>query len=490
MNTRTHSTAEYLSIAVTALICLWLAVLMRDYTSDDALIYYRYIRNCLEGNGLVYNVGERFNGLTSPLYTYLSLAVSLLVPLSIPYTQIALGGLCFFLTCILLLPLFRDFLPRTVLLLSPPLLASSVYFYKTFGLETPLLLMLVLSALLCFARQHYTLLAIVCTLLLLTRGESLFLVIALAGTHLLLKRPQPSWRVWVIPTIILAIHFSFTLWYYGALLPNTLSAKIQQSNSGLWGTLAFMHHSPNFCSWFFGDNSLLLACLVALAVLGLLNARRNITMRIMVAFLLMYCAFYITLNIPDYFWYYGCVFLGFYLLIFWGLAAIDRLLGAPRNRIIQFCRSPAIICTALLLLLQQLAVSYTTLNGLQGHIPYKVMGEWIRDNTEPDAQVACIEIGHIGWYSRRHIIDILGLVNPYNATFIGKRDFDSWLYHYSPDYILAWEPLRPHEASVRTLRESGRYYPFHDFDFDGWQFVLLRRNDHMRKQSQSRAPHP
>ena len=32
---------------------------VREYQLDDALIYLRYIRNFIEGNGLVYNKGEQ-----------------------------------------------------------------------------------------------------------------------------------------------------------------------------------------------------------------------------------------------------------------------------------------------------------------------------------------------------------------------------------------------------------------------------------------------
>ena len=38
------------------------------YHLDDALITLRYSRNLIEGNGLVYNVGEKVQGFTSPLF--------------------------------------------------------------------------------------------------------------------------------------------------------------------------------------------------------------------------------------------------------------------------------------------------------------------------------------------------------------------------------------------------------------------------------------
>ena len=43
---------------------------------DDALIYARFLQNLLEGKGYVYNPGEYVNGLTSPLFGYLSILPS------------------------------------------------------------------------------------------------------------------------------------------------------------------------------------------------------------------------------------------------------------------------------------------------------------------------------------------------------------------------------------------------------------------------------
>ena len=436
------------SVIVTACICAYFSFQTRDYTLDDALIYHRYIQNCLDGNGLVYNLGEKFNGLTSPLYTYISLAAAFIFKGNIQYSQSVLCGLFLFLTCVMLIPLFRNAMPDKILVLFPPLLAGSAYFYKTFGLETILFQFLILAAIVLFSRARYFSLAIVCALLLLTRGESLFLVLVLLFFHFRFKRPFPSFRIFLIPFIIFTTHFSFMYFYYGALLPNTLSAKIMQGYSGLWGRFAFMHHIPEFYAAFFDSNALLVAVLAALSLLGVFTARRNTIVRIMLVYLILYCSFYIVFNIPDYFWYYGYAFLALYVFAFWGIEGFRRLLCNSQSYWIRKYHYPAVVAFALLFFVLQTAVSQRLLNGLQGQVHYKTIGHWIQENTEPEAKIACIEIGHIGWYSKRYIIDMLGLVSPHNADIIGKRDFDGWLDYYTPDYIVTWVPLRPHEVSV------------------------------------------
>jgi hypothetical protein len=195
----------------------------------------------------------------------------------------------------------------------------------------------------------------------------------------------------------------------------------------------------------------------------------------MLVYLFFYCSFYIVFNIPDYFWYYGYGFLALYTFAFWGLEGLRRFMCNSGRPWIRTYHYPAVLVFALLLLVLQTSVSQRLLGGLQGALHYKVIGTWLRENTEPEAKIACIEIGHIGWYSKRYIIDELGLVSPYNADLIGKRDFYGWLEHYTPDYIVTWVPLRPHEVSIQSLLSEGRYVLQKQFDFDGWKFNVLRK---------------
>ncbi len=43
---------------------------------------------------------------------------------------------------------------------------------------------------------------------------------------------------------------------------------------------------------------------------------------------------------------------------------------------------------------------------------YVGMGEWLRANTPPDAVVAALDIGAVGWASERRVLDLMGLVSP------------------------------------------------------------------------------
>ena len=60
-------------VAFSLLVIAVNGFIFRGHELDDALIYARYIQNLISGNGFVYNAGEAVNGLTSPLFAYLSL---------------------------------------------------------------------------------------------------------------------------------------------------------------------------------------------------------------------------------------------------------------------------------------------------------------------------------------------------------------------------------------------------------------------------------
>ena len=51
-----------------ALVLLWP---LRHYITDDTFIHLQYARRLAEGHGLVFNVGERVYGCTSPLWVAL-----------------------------------------------------------------------------------------------------------------------------------------------------------------------------------------------------------------------------------------------------------------------------------------------------------------------------------------------------------------------------------------------------------------------------------
>ncbi len=464
------------AVGLVLIVSTALNVLNRQYTLDDALIYYRYVQNAISGHGLVYNWGEYVNGLTSPLYTYLSLAFAFVVR-DVALSQMVLAWLLLSgsaVTVLFLRPGRGPLTPGPVFAALG--IVSMRYFYSVVGLETPLLMFLLALALALFLRGRTASWMIAAALLLLTRGESLFLVLALVAAHVRLHRPFPGWRLWIIPVAILAGHYTFNVGYFGSPFPATLLAKIQQGESGLWETgrwgkhLIFLSVGYHFERYFAGS-VILLAAPVLLALGGIIAGRREILTQVIVVFLLLYTAFYVALSIPNYHWYYASYYFFMFVLAGGCIDACffrrERLPAGPGDRVAGVLMT--LLCAGLLI--WQTAFSVRELPHAGGYGSYTEIALWIKHHTPPDAKIATAEIGHVGWFSDRYIIDILGLVSPPNAALIGQRKFDAWLQYYTPDYILVHDPLWKHEVSAEGLLARGLFTDTPGFAFPGYRLL-------------------
>ncbi len=435
--------------------------LARNLHVDDALIYLRYIRNFHEGAGLTYNVGERFNGLTSPFYALLVLLSSfVLTPMA---ATIVLSGI-FLAATVLISSRLLSHSPREALF-TAIITASIGYFYSTFGMETSVYLFLIAASLALYkSGSPYFLITL--ALVAITRTEGVFLGLVLGGDYLLRNRRLPDLRYVAVAAAIFLLPYLFNFLYYGEFLAATGSAKVAQGQSGLWGTDWLFFQIGYFRHAFFGGSYAPALIFAALACCGVFPLRRDRIARCILAFLLILLIFYTALNIPNYHWYYGPFFLFIVLFAchgFWWLS--NLLLGF------------GIVSWRGALFVGLLAVSLFALSRMVNFEErgrdeaYVAVGEWLRDNTAEDATVAMVEIGVVGWYSERKVIDILGLVNEYNANYIGRREFMNWFLHYQPDYILRHEPAWPHEQSVKPMEDRGIYTQ--EAQFPG--LVLLKR---------------
>lgn len=181
-------------------------------------------------------------------------------------------------------------------------------------------------------------------------------------------------------------------------------------------------------------------------------------------------AFYGGLNIPNYDWYYAPFF---YFALLFAFSAVEYA------AVQLFSRSAWSGCRAFagVAFLMMLVVYFAHTSGFKGggrHESYAQIGAWLKANTDEKSSVAMVEIGTVGWYADRHIIDILGLTNKYNADYISSADLHGWLSKYQPDYILRHEPRWAHEDSTIILEDRGVYVVDPRFHFDG--YTLLKKS--------------
>ena len=206
-----------------------LVIIRRAWISDDAYITFRTIDNLLHGYGLVWNVGERVQTYTHPLWMLL-LTGAYTLTREIHFTCLVVS----ILISLAAITIFATRLPRSSVACSFGLLALTLskafVDYSTSGLENPLShLVLVIFSLIFLSpttTQKHFWLSFLTSLLLLTRLD-FALILAPAILLLLIQdHSKRAIRDLILGGIPLLVWEGFSLFYYGFPLPNTFYAKL------------------------------------------------------------------------------------------------------------------------------------------------------------------------------------------------------------------------------------------------------------------------
>lgn len=435
-----------------AAAALFVAAVNLDISYDDAFITYRYAYNFASGHGFVYNVGEWFLGTTAPLYgLILGVLAALFGPDAIPTISGYLSGIALLLVGGALYVYGRLHGQPLCGLLAGLFFVSSRLLPLTFGGE-----MLFQAALLSWCFVTYRLgrsvaAAVLLALAILTRMDSA-IAAGVIGAHYVLARQRLPWREMLCVSAIL-LPFALLAWvFYGSLLPATLDAKLAQRDSGLWPAFArglfewlraftMQGSSTLFAGIIAAPNAIRYLLFVALGVPALLLFRFWL---LPLAWVTLYILAYSVLNVPFYGWYVVPVVFGLMILAGCGVAGVVELLV----RLYQHVRSQddprwariglSAACVLVLApgILAQLEQTRTWAEANPVERLYQKTGIWLDSHTAPDVSVGYLEIGRIGYYARRTMIDPLGLIDPAIAPHVARRDL-LWAYErYRPDYII------------------------------------------------------
>ena len=234
------------------LLCLPCLVLLAYLASvawflcDDAFISFRYVRNLLEGHGLVFNPGEHVEGYSSFLWILELAAIwgvfGVPPEQAAPWLSVACtaGVIAALLWWVARLPALHS--RGLVAYMALGLLCSSATFAvwtSAGGLETRQFTFFIVLAVVClglYRNSRRGLLAASLSLAAaaLTRPEGVMLAACCFGWFIAQRmadagRPRPDWReltYLIAPfALLIAAHFLFRYSYYGEWLPNTYYAK-------------------------------------------------------------------------------------------------------------------------------------------------------------------------------------------------------------------------------------------------------------------------
>ncbi len=431
---------------------------------DDSYIFLRYAWNIAEGHGAVFNIGERVEGYSSPLWTFMlgaaGLAFKDLETLAF-VLSLCCGGA---VIALLLWALNNGATTRAraesssaahttggigvweAVVLGIGLASSPVVvFWSGSGMDAPLFLLLITASLLSILKDRDTNALSIRTVVLLTlatftRSEGV-IIAAYAGAFFLWERRSIRMLLWYAVAIVAMLLVRHQ--YYGAWVPNTYHAKVT------FDLMRRLTDGATYIGLVLRTNGLLL---LMLAVVLLIAWRRRTLARVPILFLggwiALWCSYVLYVGGDNFaaFRFLLPTLPAWFLLIAWGWMSVrDQLPPVAR-----------LSCMAGLLV----AFSISHVSTYRSQAPHYLgdvklarswskVGRWLKLNTAPDNVIATIVPGALGYHSHRPMIDMLGLTDRsvglhgkvyphaahgharYNTDYVFERDPDIVLYHSS-----------------------------------------------------------
>jgi hypothetical protein len=479
-----------------ALISGGLTVLFAGWAYDDPFITYRYADNLSRGLGLVYNLGEQVLSTTTPLFALLLAALHPVWPdlhslaVLTGALSLAAGGLCLW-----------DLASHPRLMFTR---WAGLLFYPLFPLvdstlssETPLYLALCLGAMVSYKRQRYRLTALIAALAALTRPDGVLVAVILGLHYIWTQWPrQHGWRQRVanLPWQALLIYLglglgwvSFAWAYYGSPIPVTLFTKQQQAV--VEGSQTFLPGFATILSWY---SAWAYQAEAVLSLPGLVYGLLRLpTMRWLAAWTGLYFVAYALLGVTRYFWYYAPLAPVFILGLGLGIDALaEGLRWVGRGERAREGTTEVVTTMATTMAngrVSRVLPGMVLVVLLGGQIDrlwqmhqapdprfeiYQASGEWLRANTPPEASVGALEVGIIGYYAQRPMVDFAGLIQPEIAEQLGTSasygSAAAWaIERYQPDYLVVHRGRFPElEAEFLPACQQQVNFPGAEYNYN------------------------
>jgi hypothetical protein len=459
-----------------------------DWNFDDSYIVFRVAGNIADGHGWCFNVGEVKNPSTSALNTILfAIAASFTrnVPLAahfFGYVWIAGAGL---ILAAIIFRLFGSGLLGAVLSwFSGCVLVLTLSNNSTWGIELHLF---------CFVLFLYILLDLY--------GKDTWPIIGIA----VLVRPDAAalipikclldtWQNRKIPLsgiakclLIIAPWLIYSWMTFGSAFPNTLSQKMWQGQSGLWGVGSIYSLGLFFFLFKSGTAQLLLTLFALVCSIVMImrvaryrdhaaRERSPIAVVAAIVFVVVQQSVYVAINVPPYHWYYATIEAVMVMVACIGLGNVlvlleERLHTRINLRLFQSASVLLLITGAVALTMQYgLAAVSDPRDRAYRNASARLMNQPVGDT------IGIVEAGTVGYLTGRHILDLTGLTTD-NPEFITGKNNDR--FFNNPPTVLAFrEPPRPMEKALLSDRRFAHLYVLVESVSDpDIAFHIYRRND-------------
>lgn len=392
-------------------VCAWQTRKL-GFPLDDAWIHQVYARNLGTKGQLAFNVGEPSSGSTAPLWSgLLAVGYAVGIPPLVWAYMLATGSAL--LTAVFAARLYVRYCddPDGALWVGAACLVEwHLAWAAVSGMEITLYTALTLLFLDMLAREAAPeRLGLVTGLMGIVRPEGLLLG-SLYGVHLL---KQSGWRSTVravarfaLPLVAIVIPLGLFNWRYGGRpFPNTMAAKYGQW-AWPWSPLKGLQYLGSVAAYFAMGPLLLLLPFAVQAVVRAVRARdrRLVALAWMAMLILVYAV-----TMPAIYHH------GRYLMPLIPLVIVLGVGELRHWRTTQWTAVRRTIPWLVGIMFTALWLNGATTYALQVRLleeQHAAVGHWVNENTPADAVVASHDIGLLGYWGKRRIVDLVGLVTP------------------------------------------------------------------------------
>lgn len=243
-------------------------------------------------------------------------------------------------------------------------------------------------------------------------------------------------KIGSIFAVLTVLYFAMNLFLAGTLLPNTYAAKLTYYTPEFRSRAAFMKEEV----WgYFTETSyviLIIPFFIALLKIVFDSVKKKYNrflLPLLFVFILIFIYWY---NLPyaHRFGRYLMPVIPFYILLFsYGSREFFKLMsGYLKEKNISNALSVGILLIAIVLSVISYSANKITYQDQCRHISLRQVttAKWLKENTPENSIIATHDVGAIGFYSGRKIIDVAGLINPENISKLMDKNYSETMVDY------------------------------------------------------------
>jgi len=413
---------------------------------DDSWIHQTYARNLLQYGGWFYNLNEQSAGSTAPLWTVLLIPGHLLKNFYFLWT-ILISGIIYIFSAIIFQKIFEiatsnsQKKPWVGILF---LLEWHIVWLANSGMETILFILMILSVFYLLLKESTKpdwLLFIILGMIVFVRPDGITLIgpfLFIYFINLWKLKFTPSTRFYMGLLVILILFSSYAIFNYllaGEILPNTFFAKQAEYQ---------MIYSAPLVSRFL---NLLLIPITGVGIVLLpgfiyilINSIKckDVPKIAMLLWLFGYILIY-AVRLPVTYQHGRYIIPTipvFLLLSIIGTFEIIKSIEI-KNRIYSFGYRVLIALTTFVFLALGIKAYANDVAIIQTEMVETA--QWVNENLNKDAILAAHDIGALGFFSNRKIIDLAGLISPEVIPFLRDEiKLANYLNENNVNYVIAF----------------------------------------------------